>query len=92
MHYLFATAASLAVAGTACARELTLKPIAEARLRYEQADQAGLATETSDALTIRARAGLSASGGAFSAMVVGQGTLAAIDDYYERGRDPADHR
>lgn len=83
MKYIFATAASLAVAGTACAQEVTLKPIAETRLRYEQADQAGLATETSDALTIRARAGLSASSGGFSAMVVGQGTLAAIDDYYD---------
>ena len=83
MKYIFATTASLAVAGTACAQEVTLKPIAEARLRYEQADQAGLATETSDALTIRARAGLSANSGAFSATLVGQGTLAAIDDYYD---------
>lgn len=82
MRYLFASAAALAVAGPACAQPLTLKPVAEARLRYEHVDQNGLARKA-DALTVRARAGLQASSGAFAATVVGQGTLAIVDTYYD---------
>lgn len=58
MKILFASAAVLAVAGPACAQTISLKPIAEARLRYEHVDQDGLAQEKADALTVRARAGL----------------------------------
>ncbi|HUD94912.1 hypothetical protein [Sphingobium sp.] len=83
MNYLFASAAALAVTAPACAQEISLKPVAEARLRYEGADQTGLADETSQALTVRARAGLTARSGALSATVVGQGTLAIVDDYYD---------
>jgi len=87
MKTLLASAAVLAVAGTvmsgpASAQELTLKPVAEARVRYEHVDQDGLAKQA-DALTVRARAGLTASRGAFSATVVGQGTLAVLDHYYD---------
>jgi len=82
MKTLFASAAVLAVAGPACAQELTLKPIAEARLRYELVDQDGL-MENADALTFRARGGVQATHGSLSATVVGQGTLAIIDDYYD---------
>lgn len=82
MRYIFAPVALLAIAGPACAQTLTLKPVAEARIRYEHVDQDGLA-EQADALTIRARAGLAASSGGFSTMVVGQGTLAAVDKYYD---------
>jgi hypothetical protein len=82
MKYLLATAAALAVAGPACAQQITLKPIAEARLRYEHASQDGLPRDA-DALTIRARAGVQATSGAISATVVGQGTLAVIDHYYD---------
>lgn len=87
MNYLYATAATLAVAGTAMstahAQDIKLKPVAEARLRYEHADQEGLATEKSDALTIRARAGLVATSGALSATVIGQGNLAVVDKYFD---------
>lgn len=82
MRYLLATAAALAVAGPACAQDITLKPVAEARLRYEHADQEGLA-QKADALTVRARAGVQAVGAEWSATVVGQGTLAIIDDYHD---------
>lgn len=87
MKKIIASAAVLAVAGTAMsapgqAQEFTIKPVAEARVRYEQVDQDGLAKEA-DALTIRARAGLIATSGALSASVVGQGTLALIDRYYD---------
>lgn len=83
MKILFASAAVLAVAGPAYAQEISLKPIAEARLRYEHIDQDGLAQEKADALTVRARAGLTASSGGLSATIVGQGTLAVVDDYYD---------
>lgn len=83
MKILFASAAVLAVAGPAYAQTISLKPIAEARLRYEHADQDGLAQDKADALTVRARAGLTASSGALSATIVGQGTLAIIDHYYD---------
>jgi hypothetical protein len=87
MKFIFASAAILAVAGPAmsapaCAQDLTLKPVAEARLRYEHVDQDGLAKQA-NALTVRARAGLTASSGAFSATVVGQETLAVLDHYYD---------
>ncbi len=87
MKNIIISAAVLAVAGTAMsapvrAQEFTLKPVAEARLRYEHVDQDGLAKQA-DALTVRARAGLVATSGALSASVVGQGTLAVIDRYYD---------
>ncbi|ATI79730.1 hypothetical protein [Sphingobium yanoikuyae] len=82
MKYLLATTAALAVAGPACAQQIELKPVAEARLRYEHVDQNGLAQQA-DALTVRARAGLTASNGALSATLVGQGTLAVIDRYFD---------
>lgn len=82
MKIVLASAASLAVAGPACAQEFTLKPIAEARLRYEHADQEGL-PQTSDAATVRARAGVQAEISGLSATVIGQGSLAIVDDYYD---------
>lgn len=82
MKIIIATAALLAAAGPACAEGIALKPLADARIRYEHADQDGLA-DTSDALTLRLRGGLQASSGAWSALAEGQGTLAVIDDYYD---------
>ncbi|MEK7342632.1 MAG: hypothetical protein AABZ73_02290 [Pseudomonadota bacterium] len=89
MKYLLASAAAMAVAAPACAQQIALKPVAEARLRYEQARQDGLPTETSDALTARLRAGVTAASGGLSAIVVGQGSLALIDDYYDGVNDAA---
>lgn len=83
MKILLAPAAALAVAGPACAQQIALKPVAEARLRYEHARQDGLPTDTSDALTARLRAGVTAASGGLSATVVGQGSLAIIDDYHD---------
>lgn len=83
MKTLLASAAALAVGGPASAQQIALKPIAEARLRYEHARQEGLPTETSDALTARLRAGVTATNGSFAATVVGQGSFALIDDYYD---------
>ena len=83
MKVFIVTAAALVVARPACAQTIALKPLAEARLRYEHVDQDGLPQEKADALTVRARAGLTASSGALSASIVGQGTLAIVDHYHD---------
>jgi hypothetical protein len=75
-------AAILAAAGPACAESIAFKPVAEVRLRYETVDQAGLARDA-DALTVRARAGLSATSAGLSTLVVGQGNLGLVNDYYD---------
>lgn len=73
---------ALAPAGAAHAQSITLKPLGEARLRYENVDQDGLATEA-EALTLRVRAGVEAKTGRWSALVEGQGNLAITGDYFD---------
>ena len=82
MRYLLIAAAALAAGGPACAQEITLKPLLDARLRYETVDQDGL-TANAHALTARLRAGLEVQDGPLSALVEGQGTLAIVDTYYD---------
>ena len=77
--------AALLLAGMAAATPAaaqTVTPLAEARLRYEQADQDGLARD-SDALTLRIRAGVQATSGPLTALVEAQGNLAIAGDYYD---------
>lgn len=69
-----------ALAAPAAAGSLTVKPLLDVRTRFETADQAGL-PDTSQALTVRARAGAEATTGNWSALVEAQGTLALVDDY-----------
>ncbi|HWV59555.1 MAG TPA: alginate export family protein [Sphingopyxis sp.] len=73
---------ALAPAGAAHAQSITLKPLGEARLRYESVDQDGLAANA-DALTLRLRAGVEAKTGRWSALVEGQGNLAITGDYFD---------
>ena len=80
MKQMIATAAALAAAGSAHAAPVTVKALVDARLRYEHVDQDGFA-QNADALTTRVRAGAQATVGAWSALVEGQGTLAAVADY-----------
>ena len=80
MKYRIALAAGAVIATPATAQDLKLKPLAEARIRYENVDQAGL-PDTADALTIRLRGGVQASLGDWSATVEAQGNLAAVGDY-----------
>jgi hypothetical protein len=87
MKKITKAAAALAVGGVACAasagaQEITVKPVAEARVRYEYVDQDGIAAKA-DALTVRMRGGAQVSAGALSATVVAQGNLAVVDDYYD---------
>lgn len=76
------TLALLIGATPATAQTITLKPLVDARLRYETATQDGLAADA-DAVTIRVRTGVQATTGAWSALVEAQGNLAIVDDYYD---------
>jgi hypothetical protein len=73
---------ALAPAGAAHAQDIVLKPLGEARLRYENVDQDGLADDA-EALTLRVRAGVEAKAGHWSALVEGQGNLAIVDSYFD---------
>lgn len=69
----------LALAATpAIAQQVT--PLAEARLRHEHVEQAGL-SEVSDALTARVRAGVQVSEHRWSVLAETQGSLAPIGNY-----------
>lgn len=79
-------AVTLAVTGAAVPAEatpVTLKPLIDARLRYEHVDQAGIA-DTADALTLRIRSGIEAPLGPFFALVESESTL-AIGTHYNDG-------
>jgi hypothetical protein len=74
-------AAGVAVAATPAAAEpVKLKPIVDARLRYEGVEQAGLPGDA-DAVTLRLRSGVEVSTGPWSALVEGEGTLAINGRY-----------
>ncbi len=79
---------ALAPAAAAHAEEVALKPLGEARLRYEQVEQDGLAVDA-DALTLRVRAGIEAKAGRWSALVEGQANLAITGDYFDGLQGPA---
>lgn len=72
----------LVAATPATAQTLTLKPLIDARLRYEQVEQDGLPVDA-EAVTIRIRAGVQASRGPLTALVEAQGNLAVVDDHFD---------
>lgn len=84
---MVAVLASFAVSSPAIAADsvkagepdrLEIKPILDARLRYEAVDQETL---DADAVTFRLRAGAEARLGKFSLLAEGEGTLAPVNDY-----------
>ena len=77
-HILLATGA--VIAAPVHAEELTLKPLVEARLRYEGVDQVPFVSDAS-AITARIRAGIEAKTSAFSVLVEAEATLAISEDY-----------
>ncbi|MDB5681971.1 MAG: hypothetical protein JWO16_1776 [Sphingomonas bacterium] len=70
------------------AQNIVLTPLAEARLRGEHVDQAGL-PDDSDAVTLRIRTGLSARRDRLSALIEVQGTFAIGTNYYDGLTGPA---
>jgi Alginate export len=57
-----------------------IKPLIDARLRYESVDQTGIALKA-DAATARVRAGFEAKSGSIAVLVEGEGTLAISEKY-----------
>jgi len=80
MKHLLAVAAGLATCGAAQAQEISFKPIADARLRYELVDQDGL-SRNAGAVTLRLRPGVIASAGEWSALVEGETNIVLVDQY-----------
>ncbi len=70
----------LSCTSPALADEFKLKPIVDARLRYEGVDQIGLASDA-EAATIRIRSGVEAKKGAFAVIVEAESTLAISEKY-----------
>ena len=74
-------AAPLALLSDAvCAQEIAVKPLLDARLRYETTQQDGLPRDA-EALTLRVRPGVQLTKGGWSALVEGETNLAIVDDY-----------
>ncbi len=72
----------LVAATPATAQSATLKPLIDARLRYEHVEQGGLPLDA-DAMTLRVRAGVQAGHGPLTAIVEAQGNLAIVDDRFD---------
>ncbi|GAA0330510.1 hypothetical protein GCM10009087_45880 [Sphingomonas oligophenolica] len=78
-----AFAALGACAPEAQAQDIKLKPLIDARFRYEHVDQDGVADQ-SDAATLRVRSGVQASTGPWAALVESEATI-GIDNHYNDG-------
>ncbi len=71
---------TLSVSSAAYADDFKLKPLLDARLRFENVDQVGT-IDNADALTLRLRSGLEAKKGSFTVLVEAEGTLALSEKY-----------
>lgn len=80
---MLAVLPAVLICGTAWAQHVSIKPNVDLRLRYEHVDQDGLPREA-DALTLRARLGVTATRGPWSALIEGEAVL-ALDDRYNDG-------
>ena len=68
------------VATPALADPIKLKPLIDARLRYESVDQAGIVARA-EAVTARVRAGFEARAGDFALLAESEATLALVENY-----------
>ncbi|WP_395000963.1 alginate export family protein [Sphingomonas sp.] len=80
MKIVALTMAALAVSSPALAETIHVKPLIDARLRYENVDQVGIANEA-DAVTLRLRTGFEAKYAKFSFLVESETTLAISEKY-----------
>jgi hypothetical protein len=79
-NILCATTALFAVTSPALAEPIKIKPLIDARLRYESVDQKPLVNDAS-AVIARVRAGFEAKTKAFAVLIEGEGTLAISEKY-----------
>lgn len=82
MQKYLLSASILAVMGTTSAHagEVKLKPLFDARLRYESVDQVGTVKDA-DAVTVRIRSGAEATAGKFVFLAEAEATLAISEKY-----------
>lgn len=80
MKRAFAMAGCVLLSPPTLAAETVVKPIVDLRVRYEGVEQAGIAREA-EAFTLRARAGVEVSSGAFGWLAELEGTEALGDNY-----------
>lgn len=73
-------AMALVASSAAVAQNIRLSPLADARLRWEDVDQADI-PRNADAVTARVRAGLTADAGPVQALVETEATLAIVARY-----------
>jgi hypothetical protein len=81
MRILYRALLCCSVAFSAIGHAATIKPIIDARLRYEYVDQDGTPLD-SNALTLRTRFGAEASQGDFALLAEGEGTVALDAGYF----------
>lgn len=75
------TCLAAAPLATAHADDFSIKPLLDARLRYERSNQEGVALDA-HAVTLRARFGVEAKYKWISALVEGEGTVAPLEKYF----------
>lgn len=80
MRFLTCLLLSSALAAPAVAAPIKFKPLVDARLRYENVDQTGIAKKA-DAVTARVRLGGELSSGPFSFLAESEATLALEENY-----------
>ncbi len=80
MYKILIATTCFVITAPALAEPVKLKPLIDARLRYESVDQVPLATNA-DAVTARVRAGVEAKTKAFAVLVEAEATLAIAEDY-----------
>lgn len=73
-------AAAVMLGSAASAQDVRISPLVDARLRWEQVDQADIPHDA-EAVTARIRSGLKAQKGAFQALVESEATLAIVERY-----------
>lgn len=80
MRIMLFAVTGLTLATQAAAEPVKIKPLIDARLRYENVDQAPFARDA-EGVTARVRAGAEAKSGAFALLAEAEGTLALSERY-----------
>jgi hypothetical protein len=80
MHTYLTVASMTALATPALANDFELKPLIDARLRYESVDQTPIAHDA-NAITARVRTGVEVKTKAIVVLIEAEGTLALSEDY-----------
>src|SRR5688572_25748563 len=74
------TALQAMIAAPASAKDFSIKPLLDLRVRHEFVDQDGF-RRNADATTVRARAGVELSSGAWRLLAEGESTVPLLYDY-----------